>query len=249
MLKYDRHRMILDEMQKLGSVKYSELVKIIPASKITIQRDLIELEEQKKLLRVHGGAVLSKDAFAPRLKITREYENVEIKKKLAKKAVEFIHPDDTVGIDASTTCEYIAEFMPDFPIMVVTASIDSFLSLTKKQNIIPILTGGKYSRDTQNLVGNFTVETIKKFSFSMLFLSASGLDPLRGTLEYGFDDYMVKSAFIGVSEKIILLLDSSKINRTQGIFTCPIGKINKIVTNKEADSGWPPDVIERVIVV
>ncbi len=249
MLKYERHRLIIDELQRVGSIKLSDLNNIVPSSRITIQRDLIELAEQNKLIRVHGGAVLSKNSLPPRLKVAREHENIEIKQRLAKSAVELIQPDDTIGIDASTTCEYIAEYMPDYPMIVVTASIDSFQNLTKKNNIIPILTGGKYSRDTQNLVGNFTVEIIKKFSFSILFLSASALDPTKGTFEFGFDDYMVKSAFISVSERIILLLDSSKINKTQGIFTCPIDRVHKIVTDGKNDISWPQELHDKLIII
>jgi len=249
MLKFDRHKIIIEELEKNGSVQFSDLIKIIPASKITVQRDLIELEEEKRLTRVHGGAVLGQTTSSELIKSPNEIDSIEISRRLARKAVEFIRPDDTIAIDGNINCEFIADFIPDFPIMAVTSSTDSFKNLSKKQNIIPVLTGGKYSRDSRNLVGNFTVETIKKFSFSVLFLSAEGLDPMRGTLESSFDDYMVKIAFISVSEDIILLIDSSKINKTQGIFTCPIGKISKIITDAEPDFRWPPEVIKRVVVV
>ncbi len=58
MLTEERHRLILDLLAQKGVIKLQELVDATGASESTIRRDLTQLETEKKLRRVHGGAAL-----------------------------------------------------------------------------------------------------------------------------------------------------------------------------------------------
>ncbi|GAA3330430.1 hypothetical protein GCM10020331_082970 [Ectobacillus funiculus] len=58
MLTAERHRIILDLLEKQEVVKLQEFVDVTSSSESTIRRDLSQLESQRKLKRVHGGAAL-----------------------------------------------------------------------------------------------------------------------------------------------------------------------------------------------
>lgn len=58
MITEKRHDYILKELQKNKSVSVVDLVERIGASESTIRRDLLELDQQGLLKRVHGGAVI-----------------------------------------------------------------------------------------------------------------------------------------------------------------------------------------------
>ena len=53
-----RHRIILNELDKKGNVTVASLVELTGASESSIRRDLVELDHQGFLKRVHGGAIL-----------------------------------------------------------------------------------------------------------------------------------------------------------------------------------------------
>lgn len=60
MLNAERKQLIMESIEKLGVIKLQELVEGLATSESTIRRDLIELEEQGLIQRVHGGAKLVK---------------------------------------------------------------------------------------------------------------------------------------------------------------------------------------------
>lgn len=57
MFKEERYAFILRELKLNNRVVSKELAKELNVSEDTIRRDLLELAEAKKLLKVHGGAL------------------------------------------------------------------------------------------------------------------------------------------------------------------------------------------------
>lgn len=251
MLKYNRQQLILDALEREASVSIQSLILELKVPRLTIQRDLVELEEKGELLRVHGGAIKpggSVDALPPPRDVRAGIAS-QIKKKLCKKATTLIKEGDTIFIDASTTASYIPEFLSNQKINAITSSIETFSKLTKQEQINAILTGGQYNRETQNLIGSFTAEALAKFSFSYAFLSADGFDFEKGSLDIDVFDSAVKKAAIASSEKIILLLDATKFKNPRGLLTCPIKMVHAIVTTKDAAENIPKSFKGSVLVV
>jgi len=247
LIKFERQQHILREIERSYSVSLAMLQSMLSTPKLTIQRDLIELEKAGMLKRVHGGAVRPQGEFIAIPKKIREKTNVAAKERIARKAAEFIGQSDTVCIDSSTTCALMSEFIPDYGINVITPSIDLFSALAGKKNCMPILTGGTHNRRTQTLIGSFTEQFIKKFSFSLCFISADGFDSQRGTLEFDVDDSIVKKAMIEVSRKVILLIDSRKMSIFKGILTCPSARIDVIITDKTAQNSLPSELPKEIV--
>ena len=55
-MKESRHRIILQELDQTGVVAVKNLKEMLGVTDMTIRRDLIDLEKQGMLTRVHGGA-------------------------------------------------------------------------------------------------------------------------------------------------------------------------------------------------
>ena len=58
-----------------------------------------------------------------------------------------------------------------------------------------------------------------------------------------------KVAMIDASDKVVLLMDSSKMQSRRGIQTCPLEKIVTILTDEDFSYPLPPEVQERVQVI
>ena len=56
MLTNERHQYILNYLETHGTITIHEISAALATSESTIRRDLQFLEDQKLLLRVHGGA-------------------------------------------------------------------------------------------------------------------------------------------------------------------------------------------------
>lgn len=57
MLKLERHQKIVEYVNEYGAATVDDLASETQASLATIRRDLIRLDQEKRILRTHGGAV------------------------------------------------------------------------------------------------------------------------------------------------------------------------------------------------
>src|SRR5215207_9396334 len=106
MMPEERRRRIARLVREAGSVTVALLESEFGISPMTARRDLIALEDEGRVRRTHGGAVLPEyagheDSFWYRLD-----ETVEVKERLADAAVELLEPGDSVFLDCSTTTYY-----------------------------------------------------------------------------------------------------------------------------------------------
>ena len=91
MNKRERLEEITRLVNKKGTVRISEIVKLLNVTDMTVRRDFIELEEQGVLTKIHGGARSNK-AFQ-----YREYSHSE---KLALHFVALIAEADVHQVDS-----------------------------------------------------------------------------------------------------------------------------------------------------
>lgn len=101
-MKESRHRIILQELDQTGVVAVKNLKEMLGVTDMTIRRDLIDLEKQGMLTRVHGGAHKKvKNALNEISHSEKQMLNVEEKKQIARKCVDLIADGDTVFIGAN----------------------------------------------------------------------------------------------------------------------------------------------------
>ena len=81
MLTTKRHRIILDELNKNGSVQVSSLVETLNTSESTIRRDLNALDKQGKLKKIHGGATSIIESFKSKDDDVNLRKNINIDRK------------------------------------------------------------------------------------------------------------------------------------------------------------------------
>ncbi len=236
LLKIERHRAILSLLEEKTSTTLMELESFLNCSRITIQRDLIELDKKDLLKRVHGGATLRDFNLASYGHDKRLLINSDKKKKIAKKAVSLIRPKMYIFMDASSTSYFLSENIFPDNVMVVTSGIDTFLNLQKNKNIQAVLTGGRINQLNRTLVGSEAISIIKQFHFNITFFSADSIIKEKGV--YSSDEYAAAVAEAGIEhgDKKILLFDSSKVNAKGGAKVCDIDVIDSIVTDDTGNS-------------
>ena len=121
----------------------------------TIRRDFLALEEENRLLRVHGGAVLPSGGVE-RMPLTDRLEiNREEKRILSDAACDFIKNGDIIAVDTgSTAVEFVEILSLRFKeLTVITHSLDVFERLQNKSGFKNILVGGIYLPDEKAFCG------------------------------------------------------------------------------------------------
>ncbi len=215
MLAKERVEKISVMIEKNGAVTTSKLVEIFGVSIETVRRDLLDMERNGLLTRVHGGAVKkgSMKPFFDLEKRNREYSKE--KKSLCGKAVEFVVDGDTIFIDSGSTAILFAEAVRGrfSNLTVATHSLDVFNIISSDNGITPILCGGHILKSENTFYGLFTLEMIDSMRFKKAFVFPSALSIDGGICDYQKDLLQVQKKVLEISDDIYILADSSKFEK------------------------------------
>lgn len=237
MLAQERQQQILALLDRLGTIRTIDLAEEFQVTDETIRRDLQTLAENHQLTRIHGGA--TGPTGRPKLQSFTERCSVQVEQKnaIAQAALELIEPGRTYAFDSSTTGFALVSKFPDLPFRVVTNAFAVIDQLVRLQNVELITIGGRYDRKTQTFVGSDSFESLRRHNINIAFLSCIGLDARRGASE-GFEHQAVfKESLVRVSEKIVLLADSTKLQQRSEYFFASLEDITRIITDHAADPG------------
>lgn len=127
MLPLERHRLIVELLGQHGVMRVNEIAQATRVSRETIRRDLSELERKGILTRSHGGALAAENplpatrAAASALPVEdsqgsfqhRTLLHSEGKMRVARKALQFLQPGQTIVLDGSSTSWFLARQMPE----------------------------------------------------------------------------------------------------------------------------------------
>lgn len=235
MLKRDRQAKILSMVQEKKKVLSAELSVELDVSEDTIRRDLKELANEGKLLKIHGGALTT----AQRLYAYREEEIYDHDKKLtiAKKALSLIEDNDVLIIGGGTTnLELVSLMPPDLGVTVFTYSLPIAMRLSEHEKIDVILFGGKLMKRPLVTVGLDMIQYISKIRADACFLGASGIDVDTGMMEIDWEVSQLKKAIINVSDKVVVMSTTERIDTKQRFLVSRLEKINTLVTETDPDS-------------
>src|SRR5258708_36925572 len=110
MLRKERLRLILKEINLHNKVLSGDLSEKLSVSEDTIRRDLHELAEEGVILKVHGGAV-SKTFNYPFDGDNKVYA-LKAKQQIAEKAIWLFKNNISILVEGGTTIIVIAKMIP-----------------------------------------------------------------------------------------------------------------------------------------
>lgn len=233
MLKKERQAFILHQVNLHNKVLSSDLSQEMNVSEDTIRRDLNELADLNKIIKVHGGA-LSK-SFRNSFQRSKIY-SIENKKVIAHKAIQLIEDGMFVLTSGGTTIIELARMLPEnLNATFITGSLPVAFEYMHHPSIEVIVIGDKLSKSSQITVGGEAIKSIKEINADICFLGINAIDAEEGIRDNDWDVVQLKKVMIESSKKVVALSISEKINTTQRIKICDIKDIDIMITE------LPPD--------
>src|SRR5687768_16365221 len=101
MHKEERQKLIMREINQHNKVLSADFNALLHVSDDTVRRDLKELVEGGKIVKVHGGAV-SKSFVAP-FNAQHQVNAVEAKRQIALKTLKLLRNDMVIVTEGGTT--------------------------------------------------------------------------------------------------------------------------------------------------
>lgn len=238
-----RQSTIVDYVTKNGFATATDLAERLNVSAITVRRDFKQLEAERKLQRVHGGAVPADRTQYAALMAARMAANVEEKKLLAAHAVSLLREGQKVFLDAGSTCYFVADAIPDdLRIVVITHSVDNINALRAKSGVKLIGLGGEFESKLDAFVGPTVEHQLAQLRANIAFVSAMSIDRHRGTCDDTVVERGIKCHMIRNAEEAHIIVDSSKFSHVSLYNSVPIDQIPNILTTPQA----PGEVIQAL---
>lgn len=231
MLKKERQSFILRQVNLHNKVLSVDLSQQMDVSEDTIRRDLNEMAEQGKLIKVHGGA-LSK-SFHLSIASDNVYA-LNSKKHIAMKASRLIKDGMFVLTTGGTTIIELAKALPpELSATFITVSLPAAYEYIHHPNIEVIFLGDRISKSSQISIGGSVVSRIKGIRADLCFLGINAIDVQHGITDNDWEVVEVKKAMIESSERVVSLAIAEKLDTAQRIKVCDITRISTLITELE----------------
>lgn len=234
MLKKERQAYIMHQVNLHNRVLSSSLSTDINVSEDTIRRDLQELAEEGKVIKVHGGA-LSHSFSQVHFPSDGVYSQNN-KKKVAQKAISLIKNGMFVLTSGGTTILEMARTLPpQLKATFISGSIPAILEYMHYPNIEVILIGDRISKNSKITVGTEAIAKIKQLKVDLCFLGTNAIDLQHGITENDWEVVELKKAMIESSQKTVCMTIAEKVNTFQPIQIAPLSKIDMLITELNPD--------------
>lgn len=228
MLKKERQEFILHQLNLHNKVLCADLSNMMGVSDDTIRRDLQELAQEEKLIKVHGGAL--NKSFHTAFDRKMVY-NLEDKHIIAQKTAALVQSGMYILTSGGTSIlEFAKSLDPNLNASFFTCSLNAAIEFAHHPSIEVVMIGDKVSKDSMLTTGASAVQTIESIQADLCILGINSLDTQFGLSENDWEVVQIKKAMIKASKKTICIGISEKLNSQQKIKVANLDEIDILIT-------------------
>ena len=231
----ERRQVILSALAVHRSLSVSDLARLTGCSEITIRRDLRALEETGRLLRQRGGAtattaLMDEPTYSDKARVAPDE-----KAQIARAAAALVEDGDVVLLLGGTTTQALARHLVGRRLMVVTNSVLVAHELANATDVEVFLVGGMLRGSIHATVGGDSERVLAGMRFATVFLSGNGLSAEHGLTTPNVHVASMDRAAVAASDRVVVLVDHTKIGVATMAQTVPTHRIDVVVTDQAAD--------------
>lgn len=214
MKREERRQAIIDILIESRAVDLEDLAARFAVSKMTIHRDLDDLELAGVLRKVRGGATIDAGTQFESDFRFRELQEADVKRAIAEAAAELVEPGMTVMINDGSMASVLGDVLARKKPMTIITNNAAILERNKGENSLTLMgLGGVYSTKFNAYFGIVTEEALSRLRADIAFISAPAVS---GRVAYHMDETVVrtKRAMMASSRQSCLLINSRRFGHT-----------------------------------
>ncbi len=234
---FERKNVILNKLYVDRKVNVKELANEFEVSEETVRRDLEKLEKEGVAQRSYGGAMLNSADDLPYT--TRHTRNLDKKKVIATRLERYIVSGMSVMADSSSTVHEALKYLTNTTkdLNVITNSVSALNELSSS-NLNIISTGGILRERSSALVGPLTINSVQQFNADITLISCKSLSMQKGLSDADDIEAAIKLEMVKQSNKVILLVDSTKFDQDSLVKLLDFKKVNVLITDEIPLRKW-----------
>lgn len=228
-----RRQKIAEFINREGQITFSQLKEAFPGtSEMTLRTDLKSLDESGAIVRIHGGAksigtVAGTDGFLS----MRVVRNQELKRQIARKAIDLLPGRSCVFLDSGSTAMLLARYIPDEPRQIFTSGLSCATEMASLKLPAIHVIGGNLNRYSLSVSGSRSIVELQSYNFDICFLGVTSFHPTLGYCCEGQEDCMLKQTALARSVYTVALVDSTKFGHRNACCICPPDGVDAVVTD------------------
>ena len=226
-----RQTEILSQVTQHGYVTIDALSAQFDVSDQTVRRDIIELSNQGRVQRFHGGAGPIEPLEAQRLDyLNKRRQNLTEKAAVGRKAASMIHDGASLYLDVGTTIEACAHDLAKRKgFTIFTNSMRAAMTFDPKHHQVFVL-GGRMAGVDGSLVGSDIIKLLCEIHLDYALIACSGIDQNSRVMDFDMSKIAVKKAAMAAAKQSFLLATLSKFNRTALAMISPIDDFKAVIS-------------------
>lgn len=242
-LREQRKERIVEILHEGGSLSVDELGTRLSVSDATVRRDLEELAEVGKIIRIRGGAALPDRSKSEPPVIYRSSVQANEKQQIGRRAAELISDGETVFLGSgSTVLEVARSLTHKKDITIITNSLPIVDLLSAAEGLQVIATGGLLRFSELSFIGHLVERSLSELRADKVIISIQGIHLDHGLTNEYMPETMSDRAILAFAHDTILVADHTKFGKVKSSFVADISSIGTLVT----DSAAPRDFLENL---
>ena len=209
----ERHKYILDNLNKYGFVRITDVANELGVTKVTIRKDVKILESKGLLYKVHGSARPANPHVADMDVHVKDNINRDAKRRIAQRAAEEIKARQWHHLN------------------IVTPFLRLGVLLNEAENVNVVQLGGTVHKKSLSVLGEEAARSLDDCICSKLFFGVDGIDLEHGITTSTIDEAKLTRKMMKASSQNIVLADSSKFGQRGFGRICALEDIDVIITD------------------
>ncbi|WP_295644026.1 DeoR/GlpR family DNA-binding transcription regulator [uncultured Methylibium sp.] len=240
-----RQAELIDAVRAEGAVSVEALAARFGVTLQTVRRDVQRLAEAGLLARFHGGVRVPSSTTENIAYRQRQALQAEGKARIARAVAQRVPDGCSLILNIGTTTEAIArELLGKRGLRVLTNNLNVAAILSDSAAIEVIVAGGVVRPRDRGIVGEATVDFIRRFKVDIGLIGISGIEQ-DGTLrDYDVREVTVARAIVEHSREVWLAADHSKFNRPAMVEVARFGQIDALFTDAPPPEAFVPLLAE-----
>jgi DeoR family transcriptional regulator of aga operon len=233
---FERQRELARLLERTGRLSVAQICEQFSISEATARRDLEALSEQGLLQRVHGGAVLVRQAAPEEPILRRSHEQEREKERIGRATAALIQDGETVFLGSGTTVLQVAQFLVTRTLTVITNSLPVINLLSGKENIDLIALGGMLRDSELSFIGHLTEQALSEVRADKVIIGIRAISLDQGLTNDHLPETQTDRAILSAGRDTIIVADHTKCGVISTAFLAPLTAMHTLVTDDKTDT-------------
>lgn len=228
---------LMEMLQLKKRVDVKDVAEFLDISEATVRRLFSKLEEEEKVIRVHGGVQLAPElGYDYSYRVSAMHRDRE-KTLIGNAAADLVQDKDQIFLDSGTTVMKMAQALS---LRIQTGSLSNLVvltnSLTHIETLAPwckvILIGGEIRVERRDVCGSIAEKILALFHVKKAFFGVDAVNTRSGFMTTDERTALMNEIVIQHSNSNYVLADSAKFEKSSFITYAQLNSADRVFTDK-----------------